>query len=177
MKELSFLMFLIAITAILLTLCNKIFRLDQSKTVSLFPSKAKFNLTWGFIFYATYGLIIAKTAWLKIGFICIIAILAAYLLYIYMLKNFLYGKNIIFTGSITKILLWKIARQQQNDKTYKVKQYNHEQILHLLGLPAYAFEQKGLISKRIEELKNIAGKQAFKQTHLIKIIDKISKLS
>ncbi len=177
MKELSFLMFLIAFTAILWTFYNKIFHLDQNKTVSIFPSKAKFNITWGFIFYATYGLIIAKITWLKIGFVCIITILSTYLLYIYLLKNFLNGKNIIFSNTITKILLWKITRQQQNDKIYKIKQYSPEQTIHILGLPSYALEQKGLIRKRIDELKNIAEKQDFKQTYSIEIIKKLDNPS
>lgn len=177
MKELSFLMFLIAFTAILWAFCNKIFNLDQNKTVSIFPSKAKFNLVWGFIFYATYGLIIAKTFWLTIGFYCIILMLALYLLYIYLLKNFLIGKNIIFSKTITKILLWKIARQQQKDKVYKLKNYSINQILHILGLPSYAVEQAGLIVKRIEELKTIAEKQDFKQSYLIEIIKKLDNPS
>ena len=174
MKELSFLMFLIAFTAILWTFCNKIFNLDQNKTVSLFPSKAKFNLVWGFIFYTTYGLIIAKTLWLKIGFIILIAILFIYLFYMYLLKNFLNGKNIIFSKTITKILLWKIARQKQKDKVYKLKNYSINQILRILGLPTYAVEQAGLIVKRIEELKTIAEKQDFKQSYLTEIIKKLN---
>lgn len=174
MKELSFLMFLIAFTAILWTLCNKIFNLDQNKTVSLFPSKAKFNLVWGFIFYTTYGLIISKTLWLTIGFDCIIITLSLYLLYIYLLKNFLNGKNIIFSKTITKILLWKIARQKQKDKVYKLKNYSINQILRILGLPSYAVEQAGLIVKRIEELKTIAEKQDFKQSYLTEIIKKLN---
>lgn len=174
MKELSFLMFLIAFTAILWTLCNKIFNLDQNKTVSLFPSKAKFNLVWGFIFYTTYGLIISKTLWLTIGFDCIIITLSLYLLYIYLLKNFLNGKNIIFSKTITKILLWKIARQKQKDKVYKLKNYSINQILRILGLPSYAVEQAGLIVKRIEELKIVAEKQDFKQSYLTEIIKKLN---
>ncbi len=174
MKELSFLMFLIAFTAILWTFCNKIFRLDQSKTVSLFPSKAKFNLSWGFIFYATYGLIIAKTVWLKIGFSVIIIILFIYLLYLYLLKNFVSGKNIAFSKTIGKIVLWKISRQQQKDKIYKIKQYTPEQTLHILGLPSYPVEQKGMIEKRVNTLKRLTEKQDLKQTYLIQIINKIS---
>ena len=170
-------MFLIAFTAILWAFCNKIFNLDQNKTVSIFPSKAKFNLVWGFIFYATYGLIIAKTLWLKIGFTIIIIMLALYLLYIYLLKNFLNNKNIIFTNTITKILLWKIARQEQKDKIYKLKNYSISQILHILGLPSYAIEQLGLITKRIEELKIIAEKQDIKQSYLIEIIKKLDNPS
>ena len=177
MKELSFLMFLIAITAILLTLCNKIFRLDQSKTVSIFPSKAKFNLTWGFIFYATYGLIIAKTFCLKTGFVCIIIMLAAYLLYAYLLKNFLHGQKIIFENTIIKILLWKISRQQQKDQTYKTSKYNLEQTFHLLGLHPYPENQSGLITKKIADLKNIAEKQEFKQSYLTEIIKKLDNPS
>lgn len=177
MKELSFLMFLIAISAILLTICNKLFRLDQSKTVSIFPSKAKFNLAWGFIFYATYGLIIAKTFWLKTGFVCIIIILAAYLLYLYLLLNFLYNKPIFFRDLIRKILLWKFSRQQQKDKIYKLDRYSLEQTLRILGLPPFPAAQSGLITKRTEELKNISKKQDLSKTYLSEIIKKLDNPS
>ena len=177
MKELSFLMFLIAISAILLTICNKIFRLDQNKTISIFPSKAKFNLAWGFIFYTTYGLIIAKTFWLKAGFVCIIIILAAYLLYLYLLLNFLYEKPVFFRDLIRKILLWKFSRQQQKDKIYKLDSYNLEQTLHILGLPPFPADQSGLIIKRTKELKALTEEQDFKKNYLIEIIKKLDNNS
>ena len=142
MKELSFLMFVIAVTVILKMFIDRVFKLNPGRRVFFYiPDSARFNVTWGFVFYAGYGFIIAKSSFLRIGFGIFIAVLFLYLIYLYAFKGFLSGRYGVLTGVLGKIAARKLDAQKILDKQLNEPKYSKEKALKMMGLAPFAAQQ------------------------------------
>ncbi len=171
MKELSFLMFLIALTAIFSAFISNIFRLNPSKQVFFyFPDSSRFNIIWGFVFYAGYGLIIAQSLWLRIGFCGLIVLLLVYLTYLYMLKSFLSGHRILMQNLFAKIVSCKLDAQKELDRQLKWAPYTAAKAQKIMGLAPFALERPELLGKRLQMFKNLQSTMTIKHSYLNTVI-------
>ncbi|MDO4184504.1 MAG: hypothetical protein Q4D11_04630 [Rhodospirillales bacterium] len=176
MKELSFLMFLIALAAIFIAFCNRVLRLNPRKLVYFYiPDTARFNVIWGFMFYAAYGILIAKTLWLKIAFAVFIALLLMYLFYLYAMKNFLSGHYTPLSSVLEKIIITKLDAQKKLDIKIGDSSYLLVKSLKMLGLPAFAVDRPDMILKKINMLKKLQSSMQIRHSYLATIIKKLTK--
>lgn len=174
MKELSFLMFVIAVTAILKAFIDRIFKLNPSRRVFFYiPDSARFNIIWGFVFYAGYGFIIAKTPFLRIGFGLVILSMFFYLGYQYALKGFLSGHYGILTGLLGKIINLKLDAQKILDKQLGEPKYSKEKALKMMGLSPFAAQHPDLLQKRLQMLKNLQSTMRIKHSYLGAVIQNL----
>ena len=174
MKELSFLMFLIALTAILVSFLSRLFRLNPARQVFFYiPDTARFNIIWGFVFYVAYGLIIAKNVWISGCFAALIVILLFYLVYLYALKSFLSGHYSPVAGILTQIINRKLDAQKILDKKLGEK-YSPEKSLKIMGLAQFALERPELLKKRLQMIKNLQSSMTIKHSYLSEIIRNLS---
>ena len=175
MKELSFLMFLIAFAAISIAFLSRVFRLNPSKQAFFYiPDTSRFNIIWGFVFYTAYGLIIAKTAWLRWGFVALIALLMTYLVYLYALKSFLSGHYSPIASLLSKIVNFKLDAQKKLDKQLGDVKYSPEKALKIMGLAPFALQRPELLQKRLTMLKNLQSSMTVKHSYLAEIIKNLS---
>ena len=175
MKEFSFLMFLIAFAAILSAFFTRVFRLNPSKQVYFYiPDSQRFNITWGFIFYIAYGLIIAKTAWLRWGFAALIAVMMLYLIYLYTLKSFFAGHHSPISPLMIKIVNFKLNAQKRLDKDIGETKYSQEKALKIMGLAPFALRRPEMLNKRLQMLKNLQSSKTLKNPYLPEIIEKLA---
>lgn len=176
MKELSFLMFLIALAAIFIAFCNRVLKLNPRKQVYFYiPDTARFNIIWGFVFYASYGVLIAKTAWLKAAFAIFIALLMLYLGYLYAMKNFLSGHYTPLSSILEKIIISKLDAQKKTDIKIGDTAYLPSKSLKILGLPAFAADRPEMIQKKINMLKKLQSSMKIRHSYLATIIKKVTK--
>lgn len=174
MKELSFLMFVIALTVILKIFIDRIFKLNSGRRVFFYiPDSARFNVIWGFIFYAGYGFIIAKSSFLRIGFGIVIVALFLYLAYLYAFKGFLSGHYGMLTGVLGKIAARKLDAQKILDKQLNEPKYSKEKALKMMGLAPFAAQQPELLQKRLQMLKNLQSSMRIKHSYLGTIIQNL----
>lgn len=174
MKELSFLMFVIAVTVILKIFIDRIFKLNPGRRVFFYiPDTARLNVTWGFIFYAGYGLIIAKSPFLRIGFGVVIAAMFFYLAYLYALKGFLAGHYGMLIGLLGKIVAFKLDAQKILDKQLNEPKYSKEKALKMMGLAPFAAQQPDLLQKRLQMLKNLQSSMRVKHSYLGTVIQNL----
>lgn len=174
MKELSFLMFIIAVTAILKAFIDRIFKLNPDKRVFFYiPDTARFNIIWGFVFYAGYGFIISKTPFLRIGFGIVILSMVLYLIYLYALKGFLSGHYGMLTGLLGKIVNIQLDAQKKLDKQLNDAKYSKEKALKMMGLAPFAAKQQDLLQKRLQVLKNLQSSMRIKHSYLGAVIQNL----
>ncbi len=176
MKELSFLMFLIALAAIFIAFCNRVLKLNPRKQVYFYiPDTARFNVIWGFVFYAAYGILIAKTTWLRLSFAVFIALLFIYLFYLYAMKGFLAGHYTSLSSILEKIIISKLDAQKKLDIKIGDTDYLSVKSLKILGLPAFAAERPEMVQKKLNMLKKLQSSMKVRHSYLTTIIKKIAK--
>jgi hypothetical protein len=170
MKELSFLMLLIALIATGLAWAERALKLNQERYAAFYiPDVTRFNVVWGFIFYTGYGAIIAQKSWICYIFIILIVILFLYLIYLYAMRRFLLGNCAVCAHILKKVVLMKISKQQKIDNSLKNCKYPKEKALKMLGIPAFADGRAKLIQTRLEVLKN----QNFSHPYFDKLVKNI----
>lgn len=175
MKELSFLMFIIVFTALFKALIDRIFKLNANKRAFFYiPSSSRFNIVWGLIFYAGYGFIISKTDFLRLSFGILIILMFFYLVYLYVMKGFLFGHYKAIKKIMNKIIDFKLDEQKKTDNKLQEKIYSKEKSLQILGVPSWSINQPDLLQKRLQALQNLQTSNTVSNSYLNEIIKKLS---
>lgn len=156
MKELSFLMFVIALLFGLIVLTRRFTNPNHpDRAVFFVPSRMLFNLLWGSIFYVGYGILMYPDPWIKISLSVLNCILLAYTLLIIKIQKELLNPGKRMPAFLTKFLTRKIAEQEKLDENTPV--YTIRKALKILGLATYTPENKEQISQRLDILRRQAA--------------------
>lgn len=175
MKELSFLMLLIAVTVILRIFIYRLFKLSPKGTIYFyFPDSSRFNIVWGFIFYAGYGFITGGF-WLRLAFGFLITGLTFYLMYLYLMKSFLSGHNTPINSFLAKVCTKKLDMQKESDKKYDDEKYSKEKALKVMGLASFALNSNDLLKKRLQFFKNLQSSMRIKHPYLGVLIKELAR--
>lgn len=157
MKELAYLMFFIgcgyALNQAYIVFADKDFR----KLYVTYPSNSRFNLLWGFLFYAGFAWLTIKDFYFQTILAIIIFGLCVALAHNYLLKNCLNNSG---KGIYTKVLQNKFRRQAQEDKA-KDTPYTNEEILKILGIPHDTPSNSSLFSIRLQIFSRLAQNNRF----------------
>ena len=157
MKELAYLMFFIgcgyALNQVYIVLTDKDFR----KLYVTYPSNSRFNLLWGFLFYAGFAWLTIKNFYFQIILAIIIFGLCLALVHNYLLRNCLKNSG---KGIYVKVLQNKFCRQAQEDKAKDVP-YTNEEILKILGLTQDTSSNSSLFSTRLQIFSLLAQNKNF----------------
>ncbi|MBQ1612005.1 MAG: hypothetical protein II085_00875 [Alphaproteobacteria bacterium] len=171
MKELSFLMLLVALTVTGIAWICDFLKLDvKDKAVFYIPDRAKFNIVWGFVFYSTYGVMVAKYCAIGYVFVVLIAVLIGYLLYLYVLKKALSENKFVKFPIVQKIILHKIEHQKKFDKLSSEQKYTKNKALKMLGVSKFAYNRKDIIHERLDVLKKCNFQHPYYKT-MIKYLE------
>lgn len=154
MKELSFLMLIIAIITGLSVLLKNILHKDlENKTYFITPSTAYFNIAWGTLFYLGYGQLKTTSSILHNSFSFLIALTVVYLSYLYLLRRYLNGRKIfIFSPLFKKIITVQAVKQNILDKSLNIP-YSAEKSRKILGLEKSQISSFEKIDNAAEKLK------------------------
>ena len=156
MKELSFLMLIVALLATGLAWAERALKINQKSQAAFYiPDVTRFNIVWGFIFYTGYGALISQKSWICYIVIILIVILFLYLIYLYAIQRFLLGRCAICTHILEKAVLMNISKQQKIDISLENCKYPKEKALKMLGIPVFADERAKLVQTRLETLKKL----------------------
>lgn len=155
MKELSFLMFMIALLFGVMVLARHLTNPNHpDRAVFFVPSRMLFNLLWGSIFYIGYGILMYPEPLIKIGLSILNGILLSYTLILISLKKYLLAPQKNMPKLVKQFLERRITAQQEVDK--QTPHYTQRKALKILGLAPYALENPDLIKERISILRQQA---------------------
>lgn len=156
MKELSFLMFMIALLFGVMVLARHLTNPNHpDRAVFFVPSRMLFNLLWGSIFYIGYGILMYPEPLIKIGLSILNGILLSYTLILISLKKYLLAPQKNMPKLVKQFLERRITAQQEVDKQTPV--YTIRKALKILGLAAYNPENKEQINQRLDILRRQAA--------------------
>ena len=156
MKELSFLMFMIALLFGVMVLARHLTNPNHpDRAVFFVPSRMLFNLLWGSIFYIGYGILMYPEPLIKIGLSVLNGILLAYTLLIIKIQKELLNPGKKMPAFLAKFLTRKIAEQEKLDEN--APHYTIRKALKILGLAAYNPENKEQINQRLDILRRQAA--------------------
>lgn len=151
MKELSFLMFVIALLFGVMVLARHLTNPNHPERAVFFvPSRMLFNLLWGSIFYVGYGILMYPEPLIKIGLSILNGGLLSYTLILIALKKYLLAPQKAMPKLVKQFLEQRIASQKEIDK--QNPHYTQRKALKILGLPPYTLENPDLIKERISVL-------------------------
>ena len=157
MKELAYLMFFLGAGYAINLLVTSWMDKKSRKIYVSYPSSSKFNLLWGFLFYAGFAWLTTTTLYLKIALAVIILGLSLTLAHNYLLIRCLKKSG---HGIYAKILQNKFSRQQLEDKAHN-KAYSRAEILTILGLEPNQANNPTLLSSRLQIYEQLASSPQF----------------
>ena len=157
MKELAYLMFFFfffyAVNLFITSFTTK----KSRKIYVCYPSSSKFNLLWGFLFYAGFAWLTATSFYLKIALSVIILGLSLTLAHNYLLIRCFKKAG---HGIYAKVLQHKFSHQQLEDTTYP-QEYSPAEITKILGLSSGLANSSQLLSSRLQLFAQIAQNSKF----------------
>lgn len=157
MKELAYLMFFLGAGYAINLLVTSLMDKKTRKIYVSYPSSSKFNLLWGFLFYAGFAWLTTTTLYLKIALAVIILGLSLTLAHNYLLIRCLKKSG---HSIYAKILQNKFSHQQLEDKTHN-KAYSQAEILTILGLEPNQANNPTLLSSRLQIYEQLASSPQF----------------
>ena len=152
MKELSFLMFIIALLFGVMVLARHLTNPNHpDRTVFFIPSRMLFNVLWGSIFYIGYGILVYHDFHLRIGLSVLNGVVLGYTLFLIQVQKHLLHPEKPMPQYMSRFLEGRITAQQ------KIDELNHgytiRKSLKILGLGPSAIDTPEIISQRITALK------------------------
>lgn len=174
MKELSFLMFCIALMFGLSILFRNIFMgKDPDSSDFYIPSRAMFNIIWGSIFYIGYGMLMTSSPIAVFIFATLNGLLIFYALFLLYAQKFLLTPQKKSPAFMRRYFEKKIDNCQTNDKN--ITAYSYRKVMKILGLPAYTPIDSEEIAKRLNILKTLHASGKLSHDYLPQIILQIEK--
>ena len=168
MKELAYLMFFVGCGYVLNLFANTITNKATRKIYIYYPSQAKFNLLWGFLFYTTFGWLMITSLYIKFVLSIIILGIAINLAHNYLLQKSIKNSG---QGFYKKILQKKFRAQQAEDKAHNAPS-TQDEILKILGLPSNTLPNSPLILSRLNLYEKLS--QALNFTYASDFYKKIN---
>lgn len=118
------------------------------------PTRSSFNVSWGLLFFIVYGMMMTRESeWLWV-FVLLATVDAVYLIYLYMMRAFLSGRNVPIVKNVVN---WQTRKQQALDEVFA--KYSKVKAAKILGLTVYELKAdnvKELAKNRYQRLKTLA---------------------
>lgn len=156
MKELSFLMFIIALSFGVMVLARHLTNPNHAnRTVFFIPSRMLFNVLWGSIFYIGYGILVYQDSYIQISLSVLNGVILGYTFFLIQIQKYLLHPERKMPIYISRFLEGRINAQQRIDEANQG--YSVRKSLKILGLGPSAIENPTQIEQRLNALKGQRG--------------------
>lgn len=174
MKELSFLMFLVALLFGISVIVRSImYGKHPDSSYFYIPSQGMFNIIWGSIFYIGYGMLMYPETWVSYVLGVGNGLLLFYAYFLLRVKKFLLSPEKKGAEYIRKYLLKQLDKEQGREK--KGEGYSYKKCLKILGLPPYCEVDSQEFATRFEQLTRVEESGKLPHPYLKEIIKKIAE--
>lgn len=171
MKELSLLMFFIALIFGLTVFVSSLFRSKNPDDSAFYiPSRGLFNIIWGSIFYIGYGMLMFPQPLITFTLGLINGALIFYALFLVRVKNFLLKPQRKGAAFICRYLQKQLDRCRENDSDNQP--YSYRKALKILGLPAYTTAESEDIAVRLQILHELEQSGKLPHPYLPELVSK-----